>query len=119
MIVRHENQDEVRKSFFKAHGGGEAVMLLDSSLMQNILFLAQGDLKPGKEIESHVDPYEEIYYILEGEALMMVGGEKQRVKPNNAIWIPCGATHSLKNDGKDVCKVLIFAAMPAGFTTAE
>ena len=117
MIVRHENQDKVRKSFFTAHGGGEAVMLLDSSLMQNILFLARGDLKPGRAIEAHIDPYDEIYYILEGEALMMVGGEKQQVKPNNAIWIPHGAAHSLKNDGKDVCKVLIFAAMPVSLTT--
>jgi mannose-6-phosphate isomerase-like protein (cupin superfamily) len=48
---------------------------------------------------------------------MMVGGEKQQVKPNNAIWIPHGAAHSLKNDGKDVCKVLIFAAMPVSLTT--
>ncbi len=115
MIVKHESQNEVRKSYFRAHGGGEAVMLLTNSIMQNILFLARGDLKPGKEIEVHVDPYEEIYYILEGEAQMMVDGEKQRVKPNNAIWIPSGATHSLQNDGEDVCKVLIFAAMPDGF----
>lgn len=112
MIVRNMNQPEVQQTLFKAHGGGNAVMLLDHRTMHNILFLAQGDLKPGKEIAAHTDPYEEIYYMLEGEAVMMVGGESQRVKKGDATWIPAGTVHAMVNDGADDCMVLVFAAVP-------
>lgn len=87
-------------------------MLLDSRVLQGILFLAHGILKPGKVIEAHIDPYEEIYYLLEGEGIMMVGGEKQKVKAGDAIWIPYGSAHSLENDGDQDCLVLVIAAMP-------
>ena len=43
---------------------------------------------------------------------MMVDGEKQRVKPGDAIWMPFGLTHSVENDGDEDCVVLVMAAMP-------
>ena len=112
MIVRNVNQKEVLQSLYRAHGGGEAVMLFDSSLLQGMLFLAQGILEQGKTIEAHTDPYEEIYYILEGEGIMMVEGEKRTVKKGDAIWIPYGAVHAMENDAEKDCVVLIQAALP-------
>jgi len=112
MIVRNIHQNEVLQGIYRAHGGAIATMLLDSSVLQGILFLAQGILQPGKVIEAHIDPYEEIYYLLEGQGIMMVGGEKQKVQAGDAIWIPYGAAHSLKNDGDEDCMVLVIAAMP-------
>ena len=112
MIVRNINQKEVRAGLYRAHGGGVAAMLLDETVLQTMLFLAQGELAPGKVLEAHVDPYEEIYYVLQGEGLMMVGDEKQKVRSGDAIWIPYGAVHSLENDGERDCVILVVAAMP-------
>jgi quercetin dioxygenase-like cupin family protein len=112
MIVRNIKQKEVLQELYKAHGDNDAAMLLDSRVLRGILFLAHGVLKPGGVIEAHVDPYEEIYYVLQGEPIMMVDGEKQRVKPGDAIWMPFGLTHSVENDGDEDCVVLVMAAMP-------
>lgn len=112
MIVRNFNQEEVRQGLYRAHGGAVASMLFDSSVLEGILFLAQGILQPGKVIEAHIDPYEEIYYMLAGEGIMMVDGEQQLVKAGDTTWIPCGASHSLENTGDKDCIVLVIAAMP-------
>jgi quercetin dioxygenase-like cupin family protein len=110
VIVRNINDPEVIAETFIAHGGGSAQMLLDSRVLRGILFLAHGLIKPGKTIESHRDPYEEIYFILSGEGLMSVDGEERQVKPGDAIWIPQGAAHSLFNNTENDCHILVIAA---------
>ncbi|VBB46284.1 conserved hypothetical protein [uncultured Desulfatiglans sp.] len=112
MIVRNLEHEEVVRSLYRAHGGASAVMLLTSQVLEGMLFFAHAVLKPGKEIEAHVDPYEEIYYILEGEGYMMVGDEGRAVKTGDAIWLPYGVPHSLKNTGDKDCAILVSAAMP-------
>ena len=95
-----------------AHGGAVATMLLDSSVLQGILFFAFAVLKPGKVIELHTDPYEEIYYLLRGQGVMRVGDEEEKVNVGDAIWLPYGVPHSLTNDGDEDCIILVTAAMP-------
>lgn len=112
MIVRNIKQKEVLKEAYIAHGGAIATMLLDSSVLQSILFFAYGVLKPGKVIESHTDPYEEIYYLLQGQGVMRVGNEEEKVNAGDAIWLPYGVPHSLVNDGNEDCVILVAAAMP-------
>jgi len=112
MIIRNIRQEEVLQGLYCAHGGATAAMLLDSSVLQGILFFAHAVLKPGKVIESHVDPYEEIYYLLEGQGVMMVGDEQQKVNVGDTIWLPHGVPHSLVNDGEEDCIILVAAAMP-------
>jgi len=112
MIVRNIKQEEVLKGAYIAHGGAIATMLLDSSILQGILFFAWAVLKPGKVIESHTDPFEEIYYLLQGQGVMTVGDEEQMVSSGDAIWLPYGVPHSLVNDGHEDCILLVAAAMP-------
>lgn len=112
MIVRNIKQEEVLRRWYVAHGGGIATMLFDSSELQGILFFAYGELKPGKVIESHVDPYEEIYYVLQGQGVMTVGDEQQKVSAGDATWLPYGVPHSLANEGDEDCIILVTAAMP-------
>ncbi len=112
MIVRNIKQEEVLRRRYVAHGGATATMLFDSSELQGILFFAYGVLKPGKVIESHTDPYEEIYYLLQGQGVMTVGDEQQKVTAGDATWLPYGVPHSLANDGDDDCIILVTAAMP-------
>ncbi len=112
MIIRNIRQEEVLSRRYIAHGGGLATMLFDSGELQGILFFAFALLKPGKVLESHVDPYEEIYYLLQGQGMMTVGDEQQKVSAGDAIWLPYGVPHSLANDGDEDCIIVVAAAMP-------
>ena len=110
MIVRNIDHPEVIQSRYIAHNGAEACMLLDSRLLEGLLFFAHAVLKPGKEIETHVDPYEEVYYLLSGRGVMTVGDESREVTAGDAIWLPCGVPHRLINDGDEDCVILVAAA---------
>ena len=112
IIIRNIKQEEVFRRWYVAHGGGAATMLFDSSELQGILFFAYGVLKPGRTIEAHIDPYEEIYYVLQGQGVMTVGDDRRKVNAGDAIWLPHGVPHSLTNDGNEDCTILVTAAMP-------
>ena len=46
----------------------------------------------------HVEA-EEIYYILSGQGLMRVGEQSRQVGPGDAVAIPPGASHQIRNTG--------------------
>ena len=110
MIVRNINDKAVVDSTFIAHGGGIARMLLDQRVLREIGFLAFGILPPGKKIEAHIDPVEEIYFILSGSTEIQVDEEKRVVGPGDATHIPAGSPHSLVNHGEEDCITLVIAA---------
>jgi len=110
MIVRNIDHPEVVQTRYVAHNGAEACMLLDSRLMEGLLFFAHAVLKPGKEIEAHIDPYEEVYYLLSGRGVMAVGEESREVAAGDAIWLPRGVPHGLLNNGDENCVILVAAA---------
>jgi quercetin dioxygenase-like cupin family protein len=112
MIVRSFDQPLVQNRMYKAHGGADASMLFASNELEGLLFMAQAVLPPGKTIEAHIDPYEEIYYILKGQGIMMVDGESQEARPGDTIWIPYGVVHSLDNPHDEECIILVAASMP-------
>src|ERR1700730_540687 len=56
-------------------------------------------LQPGGEQRIHSHRPEQVYFILEGRGLMTVGGEMQRVGPEDCVFIPSGQPHGLKNVG--------------------
>lgn len=53
---------------------------------------------------------EEIYYILTGQGEMRVGEETQPVRPGDAIAIPPGAVHQIKNTGPGELRFLYCCA---------
>jgi mannose-6-phosphate isomerase-like protein (cupin superfamily) len=63
--------------------------------------LAEARLGPGKATTPHHHAVtEEIYYILSGEALMTLGHDDSRpVGPGDAIAIPPGVRHTIRNTG--------------------
>ena len=112
MIVRNLESEDVKQGWYVAHGGGLATMLLDSSVLQGILFFAFGVTKPGKAGEVHMDAYEEIYYLLQGKGIITVGDERREVKAGDAIWLPHGVPHGLENNGEEDLVMVVTAAMP-------
>ena len=58
--------------------------------------LAEASLPKGGQTERHYHKLsEEIYFILEGEAMMEIDGDTQVVTSNDAILIPAGAWHQI------------------------
>ncbi len=112
MIVRNLNDPEVIATTYRAHGGGIARMVLTSQFMEGIEFLAYAFLPQGNTLEAHIDPVEEIYFILQGGGLMRVGDEENDVKAGDAVWIPAGDLHSLTNNTLEQTVVLVIAAYP-------
>jgi len=73
--------------------------------------LAEARLAPGCSSEPHRHvATEEIYYLLEGKALMRLGEETRPVGPGDAIAIPPGAVHRITNTGQGVLKFLCCCA---------
>jgi mannose-6-phosphate isomerase-like protein (cupin superfamily) len=110
MIVRNLRDKEVLETTYIAHGGAIAQMVLDQRTLKEIGFFASATLDKGKVIESHVDPMEEIYFILTGEGEMTVDEEKRHVVPGDAIWVPAGAPHALENSGEEQLFILVVAS---------
>ena len=64
--------------------------------------LAEARLAPGAATTPHHHAVtEEIYYILTGTADMTLGTETRAVGPGDAIAIPPGARHTIRNTGPD------------------
>jgi mannose-6-phosphate isomerase-like protein (cupin superfamily) len=62
--------------------------------------LAEARLAPGAATTPHHHATtEEIYYILEGTAAMTLGDETRPVVPGDAIAIPPGTRHTIRNTG--------------------
>lgn len=110
MIVRNLKDKEVLETTYIAHGGAVAQMVLDRRTLKEIGFLACATLESGREIESHVDPMEEIYFVVSGEGEMTVGEASRHVVPGDAVWVPVGEAHSLLNTGKGSLFILVVAS---------
>jgi mannose-6-phosphate isomerase-like protein (cupin superfamily) len=62
--------------------------------------LAEATLRPGRTTRSHRHARaEEIYYVLQGEALLTVDHENQPVGRGDAVLIPPGSWHCITNTG--------------------
>lgn len=106
-----------------AHHDAPAYKTLDGSLIRELMHpdvhgnrsqsLAEATILPGQTTRRHRHGQtEEIYYILSGEGLMVVGDEKQAVRVGGAILIPPGAWHCVTNTGR-VNLVLLCCCSPA------
>ena len=110
MIVRNLTDKEVLETTYIAHGGAVAQMILDRRILKEIGFLAIARLEKGKRIEAHIDPMEEIYFILSGKGEMQVDEETRPVGPGDAIWIPVGSEHALTSSPEEDCVILVVAS---------
>jgi len=110
MIVRNLKDKAVLDTTYVAHGGAIAQMVLDRRTLKEIGFLACANLDSGKMIEAHVDPMEEIYFVMSGEGEMTVGDESRHVVPGDAVWVPAGESHSLLNTGNKALFILVVAS---------
>ena len=53
---------------------------------------------------------EEIYFIYRGRGVMVVDEEERPVHEGDAIHIPIGAAHALRNDSGEELEILVVAS---------
>ena len=115
MVLRNLEHPEVEATRYQAHGGGIAHMLLTPRHLRTMMFLAHAVVPPGRRLEGHVDPMEEIYIIISGQGLMQVDDDTCPVGPGDAIHIPIGSFHQLTNTGdQDLVIHVVAGLIPGG-----
>jgi mannose-6-phosphate isomerase-like protein (cupin superfamily) len=73
--------------------------------------LAEAALPPGCATEPHHHALsEEFYYVIEGDGLMRVGEDERTVGVGDAILIPPGTLHTLRNIGGGPLRILCCCA---------
>ena len=105
MIVVNRQQAAV----IETPHGSEIRPLIDRTTSEiELCSLAEEVLPPGASVGRHHHlETEEVYYLLEGSGRMTVGDETREVAAGDAIFIPRGATHSLKNTGAKSLRLLL------------
>lgn len=69
--------------------------------------VARVEIAPGAFAGRHTHPGEEISYILEGEAEILIEGQPPlKVKPGDSFIIPSGAKHDAHNTGTQPLKLV-------------
>jgi len=69
--------------------------------------VARVEVAPGGVAGWHTHPGDEISYVMEGEATLMIAGQPSRqVKAGEGFVIPAGTVHNAKNDGAVATKLV-------------
>ena len=75
--------------------------------------LAEATVPSGAETAAHFHPRtEEIYYVLRGRGLMILGNERKAVGPGDGILIPPGIPHRIRNVGQEPLVFLCCCSPP-------
>lgn len=90
------NQLNEQKPFTTADGSTiRSILDATNAPVQN-QSLAEASLPAGGQTDRHYHKQsEEIYFMLDGQAIMEIDGDDRRVVPGDAILIPPGAWHQI------------------------
>ncbi len=66
---------------------------------------------PGETLEKHANPFDVIFYVVEGTGELEVAEEKKLISKDTAIQVPAGVMRGWKNTGQGILRVLVIKAM--------
>ncbi|MGC9347404.1 MAG: cupin domain-containing protein [Anaerolineae bacterium] len=64
-------------------------------------------LNPGEALKLHVTPVDVFFYILEGEGVVEIGGEREVVSRDMLVESPVGIPHRLLNESDGTFRFLV------------
>ncbi len=73
-------------------------MLVDQRLDAASLTMFMVEYQPGGKIDPHDHPFEETYYLLEGEVDAVADGVPYSLKPGDLFWTGVGSVHAFYNN---------------------
>ena len=81
-------------------GVDSRLLICDATVAQTTSCLFRAVFPPGGYHGTHVHhKSDELLFCIAGEAIQAIDGVEYRMKPNDAIFIPKGVPHWMKNDG--------------------
>jgi quercetin dioxygenase-like cupin family protein len=80
-----------------AYSGIAVKMLVDSRLDAHLHTMFMVQYQPGGVAQPHDHPFEESYYMLEGEIDVVADGERYTLTPGDAFWTGVGCVHAFYN----------------------
>lgn len=64
-------------------------------------------LKPNEEIALHANPFDVVFFILEGKGEVLFETDKIKVHPNTSIFIEKDKQRGMRNDSNSIFRVLV------------
>lgn len=64
-------------------------------------------LKPNEELEAHKNPFDVIFYVVEGTGLLSVENDNRELKTNDTIKITSDKNRAWKNTGDHDLRILV------------
>lgn len=64
-------------------------------------------IKPGEEVALHSNPFDVIFYILEGEGTILYENESIEVEADNCLFVEKNKQRGLKNKGKKNFRIIV------------
>jgi quercetin dioxygenase-like cupin family protein len=77
-----------------AYSGITVKMLVDKRLDAQLHTMFMVGYQPGAVAHSHDHPFEESYYVLEGEVDVVADGERYDLRPGDIFWTGVGCIHA-------------------------
>jgi quercetin dioxygenase-like cupin family protein len=77
-----------------AYSGIAVKMLVDQRLDAQLHTMFMVDYQPGAVAHPHDHPFEESYYMLEGEVDVVADGDRYTLRPGDAFWTATGCAHA-------------------------
>jgi quercetin dioxygenase-like cupin family protein len=77
-----------------AYSGIAVKMLVDQRLDAQLHTMFMVDYQPEACANPHDHPFEESYYILEGEVDVVANGDRYALRPGDAFWTGTGCVHA-------------------------
>jgi quercetin dioxygenase-like cupin family protein len=69
------------------------------------------DLEPGETLEKHANPFDVIFYVVDGSGELEVVEEKRQITKDTAIEVPAGVMRGWKNTGPGNLRVLVIKVL--------
>jgi quercetin dioxygenase-like cupin family protein len=77
-----------------AYSGIAVKMLVDQRLDAQLHTMFMVDYQPGAVAHPHDHPFEESYYMLEGEVDVVAGADRYTLRPGDFFWTATGCVHA-------------------------
>ncbi|MGZ4407819.1 MAG: cupin domain-containing protein [Gaiellaceae bacterium] len=77
-----------------AYSGIAVKMLVDQRLDAQLHTMFMVDYQPGAVAHPHDHPFEESYYMLEGEVDVVANGDRYTLRPDDVFWTGTGCVHA-------------------------
>jgi len=102
-------------------GGARTTPLVSPGIGASGFINGITEFAPGAAIAFHSHNCEESVVLLEGDAVLEIGGEEHRVRPFDTTWIPPNVSHRFRNlsDSQPMKILWIYASTQATRTLTD